>query len=235
MNAAVEKNANGYPAPHFNKVTLIGKVESVDVRESGAAFVRIVASNRKEDKMANAPTPSKFTPVFSCRIPAKMVENIDPTLLIAGNIVVADAVLQGVCREVEGRDWYTTEVQLTRLRPLFEQQPEGDFPVPHYHEVSMIGVVREIDIRDSGAAMIWIEAGTREEEIMHKAPTPSKFTPIFNCRIPAKVVENLDPSLLTAGSVVVVDSKLQGICREIEGTEFYTTEVQITRMRPFFN
>lgn len=104
-----------------------------------------------------------------------------------------------------------------------------------YNQVVLIGHVHEIDIRDSGAAMVWVQAGTRSEEKMEHAPSPSWFTPIMAARIPQKVLERTDPELLMKGSAVVCDGNLQGIKRTMEGKEFYTVEVQITRIRPLHN
>lgn len=103
---------------------------------------------------------------------------------------------------------------------------------PRHNDVTMIGEVKEVDLRDSGAAMIWVEAGTRPEEKMVNSPVPSWFTPIFAARIPAKVAEKIDPALLAAGTMVICDGQLQGIKREVDGKPFYTTEIQITRIRP---
>jgi hypothetical protein len=101
-----------------------------------------------------------------------------------------------------------------------------------HNDVTMIGEVHEVDLRDSGAAMIWVNAGTRDEEKMHNSPVPAWFTPVFAARIPAKVMDKIDPALLVSGTLVVCDGQLQGIKREVDGKPFYTTEVQITRIRP---
>jgi hypothetical protein len=104
-----------------------------------------------------------------------------------------------------------------------------------YNQVVLIGQVTEIDIRDSGAAMIWIQAGTRGEEKIENAPSPSWFTPIMAARIPSRVLERTDESLLMKGAVIVCDGNLQGMLRVMEGKPFYTVEVQVTRIRPLHN
>jgi len=104
-----------------------------------------------------------------------------------------------------------------------------------YNQVVMIGKVTEIDIRESGAAMIWVQAGTRPEEKMENAPSPSWFTPVMAARIPQKVLERTDTSLLRKGEVVVCDGNLQGVKRVMEGKDFYTVELQVTRIRPAYH
>lgn len=113
-----------------------------------------------------------------------------------------------------------------------EQQVEAQELSVRYNGVTMIGEVKEVDLRDSGAAMIWVEAGTRAEQRMDNSPVPSWFTPVFAARIPAKVCEKIDHQLLMAGAMVVCDAQIQGIKREVDGKPFYTTEIQITRIRP---
>lgn len=104
---------------------------------------------------------------------------------------------------------------------------------PRHSQLTLMGTIVDIDVRETGAAMIFIEAGEREETAMEKSLVLTYFTPVFPVRVPARVMERTDPALLVKGQNIKADGSLQGIKRFPEGDDkpFYQLEVQVTRIR----
>lgn len=101
-----------------------------------------------------------------------------------------------------------------------------------FNKFIIMGVIKEIDLRDTGAAMIWIEASDREESSVRGAPVPTWFTPIIPVRFPAYVIESTDKTSLVSGTQVVVEGRLQGVKRNVDGKDFYIAEIQANKLTP---
>lgn len=121
-----------------------------------------------------------------------------------------------------------TDTKVTECDPSVESV-KG----PRHSQLTLMGTIVDIDVRETGAAMIFIEAGEREETAMEKAPVPTFFTPVFPVRLPARVMERTDPALLVKGQNIKADGTLQGIKRFPDGDDkpFYQLEIQVTRIR----
>jgi len=93
-----------------------------------------------------------------------------------------------------------------------------------------MGTIVGIDKRERGSAMIWMRAGGRQESKVEGAPIDTWFTPVIPIRIPAYVVDNIPENVLVRGELVIVEGRLQGIKRRVENRDFYTVEVQASRV-----
>lgn len=99
-----------------------------------------------------------------------------------------------------------------------------------YNKFWMIGEVIDVDARETGSAMIWISAYHRDEIPVKGAPVPTWFTSVIAVRIPAYVLESTDKAALEKGETVVVEGRLQGVKRNIEGKDFFIAEVQASKL-----
>lgn len=115
----------------LNKLFLIGAVTDVDTRRTGAAmiFVRTDDSPDKSMRNAAAELPAFLTRTFAVRVPRYVVERTNTAILAKGAIVQVDGHMQGVRRNIDGRDFYFVEAVADRIEP-FGVMPVSaeDFP-----------------------------------------------------------------------------------------------------------
>lgn len=112
---------------------------------------------------------------------------------------------------------------------------EKDVIIMQFNKTIIIGTLHDVDLRESGASMIWVNTGNREDTPVKGAAVPTWFTGIVAIRVPAYVQEKLKEDFYENGMDIIVEGKLQGIRRRIEDEEsdfndFYVVEVQASRL-----
>lgn len=114
----------GSGAINFNKVIVIGEIEAIEIRESGAGMVWVVSSNREEFRIHGASVPSAFTPIIIIRLPPAVVERLDTDAAVPGAIISIEARTQGIKRLVDGKPYYFVEI-VAGSAQILANAPEG--------------------------------------------------------------------------------------------------------------
>lgn len=99
-----------------------------------------------------------------------------------------------------------------------------------FNKVILEGTLVKVDKRDSGATMIWVAAGNRQEVPVPNAPLPTFFTGVIAVRVPAYVQKKLREDFFDVGMEILVEARLQGVRREVDGSDYYVVEVQASRL-----
>lgn len=99
-----------------------------------------------------------------------------------------------------------------------------------YNKVILSGRLVKVDERDSGASMIWVETGNREEKSVKGAAVPTFFTPVVPVRVPSYVQSKLNEGFYEPGMDILVEGRLQGVKRIVDEKDFYVVEVQASRV-----
>lgn len=100
----------------------------------------------------------------------------------------------------------------------------------NYNKFMLVGEITDINVRETGAAMIWVKASDRAESSVEGTPVPTSFTPIIAMRVPAYIIKDLDNSVLKIKNKIIVEGRLQGVKRTVEGKDFYIVEAQASKI-----
>jgi len=106
----------------------------------------------------------------------------------------------------------------------------------------LVGKIVDVDLRDTGNAMVWVKASNHPENHIANASMPSWYTPIVTIRISQKTIAQLRESLeksgkkkkgeelFKIGEFYNIEGTVQGIKRLIQEKEFYSCELQALRI-----
>ncbi|HEY9017681.1 hypothetical protein [Thiomicrospira sp.] len=110
------------------------------------------------------------------------------------------------------------------------------------------GEIVDVDLRDSGNAMVWVKTSNHPEVEINHSQIPSWYTSIIPVRISKKTLDGIienrkksnnakknsgDSSVLNAfeiGAIYNIEGSIQGIKRIVDGKPFYSSEIQAARI-----
>lgn len=100
------------PTTWIGRFRANGLVEVIDPRPKGAAMLLLRTSPSEDRRMNDSGVPTWGTPIMAIKIPKNLMERLPAEAVMPGSSLVAvRGFLRGVARAIEGRLFYTVELE----------------------------------------------------------------------------------------------------------------------------
>lgn len=103
----------------LNRFILIGVIERIKIKKNGTRIIHLRVSNRPDKILPGiSSAPGFFTSVLLLRIQAAAINHADVSIatLVAGAEIYIEGNIQGICHQIGGEDYLTTELWAHRAR-----------------------------------------------------------------------------------------------------------------------